>query len=278
FTASGGVILLDTEVKRIVVNGNRATGIELATGKIISAGLVASNADPKRTFLKLVGAENLDSEFAARIENLRAYGTSFKINLALDGPLDFAALPGRDIGPQHKAMTDIAPSIDYIQKAYDEAKWGRIPAEPPLSMFCQTAWDPSVAPPGKHTLSVIAKFNPYKLREGHWDDLKEKALENALTVLDAYAPGVRRQILHTDALSPLDLERVFAITEGNVTHLDQTLNQMLSFRPLVGWAQYRTPVDGLYLCGSGTHPGGGVRGFPGHNAAHAILEDLHRTS
>jgi phytoene dehydrogenase-like protein len=274
FLHHGGTLRTNAPVKRILVSKGRATGVELADAHTISARIVVSNADPKRTFLDLLEPGTLESDFEHRVSKLRAFGTSLKINLALDGPLDFRALPGTRIGPQHQALTAVGPSLDFIQKAYDAAKWGRLPDEPPLSIFCQTAWDATMAPPGVHTLSIIAKYNPYVLSSGNWTDLKEKAVENALNVLESYAPGTRARILHLEALSPVDLEQLIGFTEGNVTHLDQTLNQMLSFRPLLGWAHYRTPVDGLYLCGAGTHPGGGVKGAPGHNAAHVILEDL----
>ena len=274
FVSSGGMVRTNSPVRRILVSQGRATGVELADGKKVSASIVVSNADPKRTFLDLLEEGTLDAEFTHRVSKLRAFGTSLKINLAMTGPLDFKARSGTEIGPQHQALTDVGPSLAYIQKAYDAAKWGRLPEEPPLSIFCQTAWDGTMAPPGVHTLSIIAKYNPYFLASGDWTTLKEKAVENALTVLETYAPGTRARILHLEALTPLDLENLIGFTEGNVTHLDQTLNQMLSFRPLLGWAHYRTPIDGLYLCGAGTHPGGGVKGAPGHNAAHAILEDL----
>jgi phytoene dehydrogenase-like protein len=274
FTAAGGTIRTGTPVKQIQVKRGKASGVELADGKVVEARVVVSNADPKRTFLDLLAPGTLDEEFSHRVTKLRAFGTSLKINLAMDGPLSFRALPGTEIGPQHQALTDVGPSLDYIQKAYDAAKWGQLPDEPPLSIFCQTAWDATMAPKGVHTLSIIAKYNPYILASGNWHTLKERAVENALAVLESYAPGTRRRILHMEALTPLELESLIGFTEGNVTHLDQTLNQMLSFRPLLGWAHYRTPVDGLYLCGAGTHPGGGVKGAPGHNAAHVILEDL----
>lgn len=274
FTRAGGTLRTDAPVRRIRVSRGRATGVELANGTTVDARIVVSNADPKRTFLDLLEPGTLDSEFRRRVTRLRAFGTSLKINLAMEGPLDYSAMPGKEIGPQHRALTDVAPSLDYIQRAFDAAKWGRLPEEPPLSIFCQTASDATMAPPGVHTLSIIAKYNPYVLANGNWVDLKEAAVENAFRVLEAYAPGTRARILHWEALTPLDLENLFGLTEGNVTHLDQTLNQMLSFRPLLGWAHYRTPVDGLYLCGAGTHPGGGVKGAPGHNAAHVILEDL----
>ena len=274
FSSAGGTIRTNALVRRILVSKGKATGVELSDGKRVTARVVVSNADPKRTFLELVERGKLDEAFTHRVSKLRAFGTSLKINIAMKGPLDFKALPGKKIGPQHQALTDVGPSLAYIQKAYDAAKWGRLPEEPPLSIFCQTAWDATMAPKGIHTLSIIAKYNPYVLATGNWDDLKEKAVENALAVLETYAPGTRARILHMEALTPLDLENLIGFTEGNVTHLDQTLNQMLSFRPLLGWAHYRTPVDGLYLCGAGTHPGGGVKGAPGHNAAHVILEDL----
>jgi phytoene dehydrogenase-like protein len=270
----GGIIRTDCETKRVQVKDGRATGVELATGEKIAAKAVVSNADPKRTFLKLIDRDALDDDFVRRVESLRARGTSLKINIALREPLNFKSVPGVSVGPQHTALTDIAPSMAYVEKASDECKWGRLPAEPPLSMFCQTASDPECAPPGKHTLSIIAKYNPYHLESGNWESLRETAQENALNVLEKYAPNLRSAILHIESLTPLDIERVFNLTEGNVTHLDQTLNQMLAFRPLLGWANYRTPIESLYMCGAGVHPGGGVSGAPGHNAAQALLDDL----
>jgi phytoene dehydrogenase-like protein len=269
----GGIIFPSSEVKQILVQDGRATGVELVSGEKMEARIVVSNADPKRTFLKLVGRDYLDDTFIRRVESLRAVGTSFKINIALSEPLNFTAFPGTKIGPQHKALTDICPSMAYAEKAYDECKWGRLPKEPPLNIFSQTAWDSTVAPPGRQTLSIIAKYNPYHLSSSNWEEMKQEALDNALNVLEAYTPNVRKSVSHIEALSPLDLERIFGLTEGNVTHIDQTPNQMLSFRPIPGWARYRTPIRGLYLCGAGTHPGGGVTGAPGYNAAQAVLED-----
>ena len=274
----GGIIRTDCEVKRILVKDGKAYGVELISGEKILAEVVVSNADPKRTFLKLVDRDELTEDFVRKVQALRAKGTSVKINVALREPLNFKAVPGLQIGPQHTALTDIAPSMAYVEKASDECKWGRLPAEPPLSICCQTASDPSCAPSGNHTLSIIAKYNPYHLETGNWNSFKERAQENALNVLEKYAPNLRSAILHIETLTPLDLETVFSLTEGNVTHIDQTLNQMLAFRPLLGWANYRTPIKSLYLCGAGTHPGGGVTGAPGHNAAQAILEDWHSES
>jgi len=273
FRNFGGILRTGCEVRRIIVKGTQSAGVELASGEKIFSKVVVSNADPKHTFLRLVGRDNLSEEFTKRVEALQARGTSLKINLALSEPLNFKALPGIEIGPQHTALTDIAPSMSYVEKASDECKWGRLPQEPPLSMFCQTASDPSSAPPGKHTLSIIAKYNPYHLANGDWDSMRKTAEANALNVLEKYAPNLRRSILHVETITPLDIERLFGLTEGNVTHIDQTLNQMLAFRPLLGWARYRTPIEHLYLCGAGTHPGGGVTGAPGHNAAQAVLED-----
>ncbi|MCI4347234.1 MAG: NAD(P)/FAD-dependent oxidoreductase, partial [Thermoplasmata archaeon] len=230
FAGHGGTLRTNAPVKRILVSKNRATGVELSDGTKVSARVVVSNADPKRTFLELLEPGTLDGEFTHRVSKLRAFGTSLKINIAIQGPLDFKALPGQTIGSQHQALTDVGPSLDYIQKAYDAAKWGRLPEEPPLNIFCQTAWDSTMAPKGVHTLSIIAKYNPYILASGNWVDLKEKAVENALNVLEHYAPGMRARILQMEALTPLDLENLIGFTEGNVTHLDQTLNQMLSFR------------------------------------------------
>jgi phytoene dehydrogenase-like protein len=276
-THHGARIRTSAEVRAVTTSRGRATGIELASGERVRAAAVVSNADPKRTFLRLLGPEALEPAFRERVERLRAPGTSLKVNLALGAALSLSSLSDRPKDdPARRAPVDIAPSVEYIERAFDECKWGRPPKEPPLDLFSQSAWDPTVAPPGEHTLSIIAKYNPYHLASGDWDSLRAEALDRALAVLERYAPGVRASVRHVEALTPLDLERTFGLTEGNVTHLDQTLDQMLSFRPLPGWARYRTPVQGLYLAGAGTHPGGGVTGAPGHNAAAALLEDWPR--
>jgi phytoene dehydrogenase-like protein len=270
---SGGEIRLRSQVTRILVAKERASGVELASGERITSRAVVSNADPKRTFLSLVEPGTLDDSFTKKVRSLKSPGTSFKVNLALSEAPDFRSLPGREIAEQHKALISIAPSLDYLEKAYDECKWGRTPENPPLNIFMQTAWDTSVAPPGKHILSIIAKYEPYSLAQGSWKEEKAKVLERVLEILEEYAPNTRRAVVHVEAISPVELEEIFSLTEGNVTHIDQTLNQMLSFRPLPECSNYRTPLNGLYLCGAGTHPGGGVSGEPGYNAAHALLED-----
>jgi len=267
FLSYGGSVITSCEAKRILVVDGEAKGVELSTGEKMFSKVVVSNVDPKRTFLKLL--DDVDQQFRRKIQKLNAKGTSFKINLALSEPLRFKAA---STFTENGAFVYISPSVEYVQKAYDECKWGRIPSEPPLDVFSQTAWDSSVAPQGKHTLSIIAKYNPYHLYQGNWDELKQVALERALDALEFYAPNLKRALIHVEALSPLDLERVFGLTEGNVTHIDQTLNQMLSFRPTPECSKYTTPIKNLYLCGAGTHPGGGVTGAPGHNAAHVILE------
>lgn len=271
----GGEIRLGSQVARVLVAQGRAVGVELANGERIFAKAIVSNADPKRTFLTLFEPGVLDSSFTRKVRSLRSMGTSYKVNLALKEPPDFRSLPGKEVAPQHKALISIAPSVDYLERAYDECKWGHTPANPPLNIFIQTAWDPSVAPPGKHTLSIIAKYEPYTLAGTSWKDEKGRVLDRVLDILEEYAPNTRNALEHVEALSPADLEEEFSLTEGNVTHIDQTLNQMLSFRPLPECSDYRTPVKGVYLCGAGTHPGGGVSGEPGYNAAHALLEDWH---
>jgi phytoene dehydrogenase-like protein len=232
---------------------------------------VASNLDPKLTFLKMLEAKELTPEFRASIEHFRVEGTSLKMNLALDGLPDFLALPGTP-GPQHGATMHLCPSIEYVERAWDNAKYGRPSHNPLLEMTCATMYDPDLAPPGKHIMGIFLQYAPYTLRDAHWDDLREPYGDRVLEVISEYAPNMRDIVLERQVLSPLDLERRFGISGGNIFHGEMALDQMFVLRPVAGYARYRTPVRGLYLCGSGAHPGGGVMGAPGFNAAREILK------
>jgi phytoene dehydrogenase-like protein len=244
--------------------------VVLANGEEIEASLVASNLDPKLTFLKLLDPGDLDAEFIRAIRNFRIEGTSCKINLALNGLPEFRAFPGAP-GPHHKATMHICPNIEYVERAWDDAKYGRPSERPLLELTVPTMYDSSLAPPGKHIMGIFLQYAPYTLREGTWDELREPFGDRVIALIDEYAPGFSSKIEHRQVLTPLDLERRFGITGGNIFHGEMSLDQMFVMRPVAGWARYRTPVKGLFLCGSGAHPGGGVMGAPGYNCAREML-------
>jgi len=267
--SKGAEIRVSAPVQRILVNDGRVRGVVLENGEEIEAPLVASNLDPHVTFLRLLQEADLDPEFRDAIRKFRIEGTSLKINLALSGLPDFRALPGA--GPQHRATMHICPSIDYVERAWDDAKFGRPSERPMLEMTIPTMYDPSLAPPGRHIMGIFLQYAPYTLRESKWDDVREPYADHVLTLIEEYAPGFRALVVARQVLTPLDLERRFGLTGGNIFHGEMSLDQMFVMRPVAGWARYRTPIHGLYLCGSGAHPGGGVMGAPGYNAARAIL-------
>ncbi len=270
--AHGAEIRTGAEVSRIEVRDGVAKSVVLANGDVYAARVIVSNADPKRTFLSLVGRAHLPDEFAAQVDGFRCEGSSFKINLALGELPSYTALPGAAPGPQHRGTTHICESLDGLERAWDQAKFGAPSDEPLLEITIPTLYDPSLAPAGKHVLSIFAQYAPYRLREGAWTDATRQAfVDRCIDLLAQYAPNIRGAIEGVHALSPLDLEREFALTGGNIFHGDLGLDQLFAFRPVPGWARYATPIDNLYLCGSGTHPGGGVTGAPGHNAAKQIL-------
>ena len=269
----GATIRTNAPVERILVRAGRARGVVLKNGEEIPARVVVSNLDPASTFLRLIEEKELDAEFVSAIRNYRSEGTSLKMNLALDGLPDFLALPGTP-GPQHRATMHICPSIDYVEHAWDDAKFGRPSKSPLIEMTVPTMYDPSLAPAGRHIMGIFLQYAPYTLREGNWDDLRDPFSERVLDLVAEYAPNIRSILIERQTLTPLDLERRFGLTGGNIFHGEMSLDQMFSMRPAAGWARYRTPIPGLYMCGSGTHPGGGVMGAPGHNAAKEILKDL----
>src|SRR5580698_3652938 len=268
--SKGAEIRMSVPVSRVLIRGGRAYGVVLENGDELHAGIVASNLDPKATFLKLIEPKHLDAEFRTSIEHFRVEGTSLKMNLALEGLPDFTALPGTS-GPQHGATMHICPSIDYVERAWDDAKYGRPSQSPLIEMTCPTIYDPALAPAGKHIMGIFLQYAPYTLRDANWDDLREPYGDRVLEVISEYAPNMRGIVRERQVLSPLDLERRFGISGGNIFHGEMSLDQMFVLRPVAGWARYKTPVRGLYLCGSGAHPGGGVMGAPGYNAAREIL-------
>ncbi|HXF83610.1 MAG TPA: NAD(P)/FAD-dependent oxidoreductase [bacterium] len=270
----GAEIRTGAEVERVLVREGRAEGVVLRGGEEIRARIVASSADPKVTFLRL--APDVDAEFRREIEAIRTAGVAMKINLALDGLPSFTACPGEAPGPQHRATIHIGPSMAYIDRAWQEAQEGRPSGQPFCEVTIPTTYDPELAPPGRHLMNIFVQYAPYHLAHGHWDELKEAVADRAIETIEAYAPGLKDRILHRQVHSPLDLERDFALTGGDIFHGEMTPDRLFFMRPVPGWAGYRTPIRGLYLCGAGAHPGGGVMGAPGHNAARTILGDLRR--
>ena len=258
-------------VAKVLVRSGRAYAVVLESGEEIEGRAIASNLDPKLTFLSLLDERELDAEFLAAIRRFRIEGTSAKINLALGGLPEFTAFPGAP-GPHHRATMHICPDIDYVERAWDDAKYGRPSERPLLELTLPTMYDPSLAPPGKHIMGIFLQYAPYTLREGTWDEQREPFGDRAISLIEEYAPNIRSLIEHRQVLTPLDLERRFGITGGNIFHGEMSLDQMFAMRPLAGWAQYRTPVESLYLCGSGAHPGGGVMGAPGYNCAREMLK------
>src|ERR1700722_11288271 len=267
----GAVIRTGAAVGKILVRDGRVRGVVLEGGEEIEGAVVASNLDPLVTFLRLLEERELPADFVAAMRRFRSEGTSCKINLALSGLPEFRALPGAP-GPQHRATMHICPSIEYIERAWDDAKYGRPSERPMLEMTIPTMYDASLAPPGKHIMGIFLQYAPYTLREGTWDELREPFYNRVVEVIEEYVPNIRSIVIDKQVLTPLDLERRFGITGGNIFHGEMSLDQMFVMRPVAGYARYRTPVRGLYLCGSGAHPGGGVMGAPGYNCAREMLK------
>jgi phytoene dehydrogenase-like protein len=253
------------------MRGGRATGVVLESGEEIAAKTVVSNLDPKLTFLKLLDERDLPPDFVAAIRRFRIEGTSCKINLALNGLPEFSSYLGAP-GPHHRATMHICPDIDYVERAWDDAKYGRPSERPLLELTIPTMYDPTLAPPGKHIMGIFLQYAPYTLRESSWDEQREPFGDRVISLIEEYAPNIRQIVEHRQVLTPLDLERRFGITGGNIFHGEMSLDQMFVMRPVAGWARYRTPMPGLFLCGSGAHPGGGVMGAPGFNCAREMLK------
>jgi phytoene dehydrogenase-like protein len=261
----------NAEVARILVKAGRVRGVALAGGDEFTAPVVASNADAHVTFERLLDPAALPEAFREAVGRIRYDSASLKINVALAELPNFTACPGSGAGPQHCGTIHICPDQDYIERGYDDAKYGRPSQRPILECTIPSVVDATVAPPGKHLMSMFVQYAPYKLREGDWDNLKESFADRCFDLLDEYAPNFKRSVLARQILSPLDLERTFNLTGGNIFQGAMTLNQLFAFRPVPGHAGYRTPVRGLYLCGAAAHPGGGVIGAAGWNAAREML-------
>jgi len=267
----GVEIRTQAPVDKILVKNGRTTGVALKSGEEISASVVSSSVDPHLTFEKFLAPSELPSDFLESVRRYKFRGSSGKVNLALDALPDFKSLPGQ--GAHLRGAISISPSIEYMERAYDDAKYGHYSRKPYIDMVIPSLTDPSVAPPGKHVLSCFVQYAPYKLAQGTWDDHKEAFGNTVINTIAEHAPNIKKIIIARQILTPLDLEREFGLTQGNIFQGELSLEQLFFLRPVPGWAYYRTPIDNLYMCGSATHPGGGIMGAPGRIASQVILKD-----
>ncbi len=270
--AAGVDIRVGADVDHIDVRNRRAVGVTLTTGETLAAGIVVSNADPRRTMLGLVDPVELDPGYLARIRTYRAEGRVLKLNLALSALPDFTAAAGdvRALG----GLIHIGPDLEYLERAFDASKYGRWSPRPHLDITIPSLTDPALAPAGAHVMSISAQFAPYRLRDSDWRTAAPAFADAIIDTLAEYAPNIRSLILQRQVITPVAMETDYGLTGGHIFHGELALDQLFTMRPLLGWARYRTPIEGLYLCGAGTHPGYGVSGLSGLNAAREILKDL----
>ena len=270
----GAEIVLESPVAEVITKNGRAVGVALADGTEYKATTVVSALDPRRTFLELVNPRELPTDLVETITRFRFQGTSSKVNFALDGLPRYPALPGR--GDQFRGFTNIGPSMEYLERAYDDAKYGWYSQRPYMDCAIQSTIDADMAPPGKHVMSTFIAYTPYQLRESDWDTERQNLGDTVQATFESFFPGFSDLVIHREVVTPLDIERTVGLSEGNIFAGEFLAPQMYFFRPAPGWSQYRTPIDGYYQCGSGTHPGGCVMGAPGKLAAERILKDRAR--
>ncbi len=268
---AGVEIRTKAPVGKILVKNGRTTGVVLQSGEELFANVVSSSVDPHLTFEKFIEPNELPADFLEGVRRYKFRGSSGKVNLALDALPNFKSLPGP--GAHLRGAVSISPSMDYMERAYDDAKYGHFSRKPYIDMVIPSLTDPSVAPPGKHVLSCFVQYAPYKLAEGTWDDQKKAFGDNVINTIAEYAPNIKDIIIDRQVLTPLDLERDFGLTQGNIFQGELSLEQLFFLRPVAGWAYYRTPIDNLYMCGSATHPGGGIMGANGRIASQVILKN-----
>jgi len=271
---AGAEIRMEAAVARILVKNGAVQGVVLESGEEIRADLVSSSLDPRLTFLKFIESRELPSEFLEEVQRYKFRGSSGKVNLALDALPDFRCLPGP--GRHLRGAISISPSMDYLERAYDDAKYGEFSRRPYIDMVIPTLTDPSVAPPGKHILSCFVQYAPYKLAKGNWDEQREAFGTAVIDAISEHAPNLKNIIIGKQFLTPLDIERTTGLSEGNIFQGELSLEQLFFLRPVAGWAHYRTPIRHLYMCGSATHPGGGIMGAPGRLAALEILKESRK--
>src|SRR6266699_2883217 len=269
---AGAEIRTEASIAKIILKNGQAKGVVLENGDEIYADVISSSVDPRLTFMKMVGEEHLPTDFVDDIKRYKFRGSSGKVNLALDALPDFNARPGA--GSHLRGAVSISPSVDYMERAYDDAKYGMFSRRPYIDMVIPSLTDPSVAPPGKHVMSCFVQYAPYKLKPGlNWDDLKEDFGNTVIDTISEYAPNLKNIILHKQVVTPLDLEREWGLSEGNIFQGELSLEQLFFLRPVSGFARFRTPIKNLYMCGSATHPGGGIMGAPGRLSALEVLKD-----
>ncbi|MGA9887650.1 MAG: NAD(P)/FAD-dependent oxidoreductase, partial [Candidatus Acidiferrales bacterium] len=268
---AGVEIRKEAAVSKILVKNGVANGVVLESGEEIHADVVSSSVDPNLTFLKFIEARELPDDFLEDVRRYKYRGSSGKVNLALDGLPDFTCLPGP--GNHLRGAISISPSMEYMERAYDQAKYGEFSRRPYIDMVIPSLTDPSVAPPGKHILSCFVQYAPYKLSQGTWDEQREAFGDTVIDTISQYAPNLKNLIIGKQVITPLDIERQTGLSEGNIFQGELSLEQLFFLRPAAGWARYRTPIKKLYMCGSATHPGGGIMGAPGRLAALEILKD-----
>jgi len=271
----GAEIRTCAPVGRILVRDGRVSGVALEDGTEILAKVVVSNADPKRTFLGLVEQKELPEDFRSAIAGIKMDGPCAKVNFVLSEEPRVNGMP-REFEKSQRALFTLVPSLEFAERCYDIAKLGEIPEELWVDCVVASNVDPSLAPEGRHVMTCFIQYVPYRLKKGTWDENRELLGDRVVRKIGEYAPNVPGSVVARQVLTPLDLERTYGLTEGNIFHGDLNLEQLFFMRPVAGFAQYRTPVDGLYLCGAGAHPGGGVTGAPGHNAARQVLRDMKR--
>jgi phytoene dehydrogenase-like protein len=267
---AGAEILTGAEVAEIKIKDGAIQGVILASGEEIQARAVVSNADPKRTFLKLMDPVLLSPTFTKRLQNYRMNGTVAKINLALSGLPTFAGLNNDALS----GRIHIGLGIDYLERAFDESKYGNFSRAPYLEIAIPSLADPSLAPPGQHVMSIYMQYAPYKLKDANWREQRGTLGDTVINTITQYAPDLPGKIVHSQVITPLDLEETCGLTGGQIFHGELALDQIFTMRPMLDWARYRTPIENLYLCGSGTHPGTGLTGASGANAAREIMKDL----
>ncbi len=269
----GAEIRNDAEVANIITKDGKAVGVALKDGTEFRAAKVASCADANVTFRKLLNESDLPAEFLDAVKRIDYSSATVKINVALSEPPQFSCLPGKGIGPQHHGTMHICPTVDYIERAYEDAKHGRPAANPMLECTMATALDNSLAPPGKHIMSMFVQYAPYTLTGTTWEAEKDKFADRCFDILNEYAPNFKASVIARQVIPPPEMERLWGITGGNIMQGSMSMSSMFSVRPVAGFANYRTPIRGLYLCGAAAHPGGGVMGAAGRNAAREMLRD-----
>ena len=272
----GMQVLTNAAVAEVLVSGGTATGVRTVDGRDFKARVVVSNANARTLFRQLLRPELLPAELLAEIDAFRTFSTAFKMNIAAESPPQYRAFDPSKTGFSYPTYVHVAPGIDYLERAYDDAKYGRYSRQPFLTPVVPTIVDDSLAPPGKHVINVFGGHAPYALRDGDWSSERSGLQRAALAVLEQMAPGFAQQIIDVELLVPPDLERIVGLPQGHIFHGELSVDQLFWQRPAPHYADYRTPIRGLFQCGSSTHPGGGVSGIPGHNAAREILSEWRR--